>query len=292
MKTPVLKDEPPRMLNVGCGSHYHPDWCNVDLVSVDPRVIEFDIRKGLPFHDNYFLAVYHSHVLEHLTPQQGQTLIQECQRVLQPGGVLRIVVPDLERIAQLYLETLERAWEAHEGAPEDYEWMKLELLDQMVRNRSGGLMGPYMIDTEKINREFVQSRIGTEVESCHVAPGNSPTRKSGLRRPKGQGRMARFRRRLADRLVGLLLGREASEALREGLFRQQGEIHRWMYDRYSLKHLCEQTGFCDFQVCAADESRISNYAGFQLDKVRDQVRKPDSLFVECRKAPTALARAA
>ena len=42
----------PRMLNVGCGSNFHEGWCNIDLVACDPRVMQHDIRQGLPFEDN------------------------------------------------------------------------------------------------------------------------------------------------------------------------------------------------------------------------------------------------
>lgn len=275
-----------RYLNVGCGAHFHPDWCNIDLVASRPEVIQHDIRQGLPFDDNSFDGVYHSHVLEHLTPEQGRKLIQECGRVLIPGGVLRIVVPDLERIAQLYLQMLRKAWDGDALAEENYEWMKLELLDQMVRHQSGGMMGPYMIDTSRSNADFVRSRIGGELESCQNA--NAANRKAG----GFSVWLNRLRQRLAVRSVRFLLGRDKGEALREGIFRQQGEIHRWMYDRLSMKKLCESCGLADFRVCHAEESSIQNFSAFQLDSAGDEIRKPDSLFVECRKQAGVIARAA
>lgn len=273
---------------MGCGSRYHPKWCNVDLVAQSPEVIEYDIRKGLPFDDNSFEAVYHSHILEHLTPEQGKALMAECQRVLAPGGVMRIVVPDLEQIASLYLETLNSAWQDQPNSKENYEWMKLELLDQMVRQQSGGLMGPYMIDGAKGNRDFVQSRIGLELESCQSSADTKlKSRSGGLR-----SWLQNLRHRIALRTVTLMLGNEKAAALQEGLFRQQGEIHRWMYDRFSLRQLCEDVGFHSFEICAADSSSIADFASFQLDMVGDRVRKPDSLFAECRKRAVSVTRAA
>jgi len=62
-----------------------------------------NIRKPLPFPDGSANAIYASHVLEHLYQEDGQNLIAESFRVLQPGGVLRVVVPDLRAIVEEYL---------------------------------------------------------------------------------------------------------------------------------------------------------------------------------------------
>ena len=54
-----------------------------------------DLRKRFPWPSGSARAVYSSHTLEHLSRDQGRFFLQECARVLKPGGVLRIVVPDL-----------------------------------------------------------------------------------------------------------------------------------------------------------------------------------------------------
>ena len=94
---------------------------------------------------------------------------------------------------------------------------------------------------------------------------------------------------MARRCVRWLLGRQAELALQEGLFRQQGEIHRWMYDRFSLRELFEKSGFVDFHVKRADESQIDRFVEFQLDSHEGEVRKPDSIFVEATKAKLSVA---
>lgn len=69
----------------------------------NPNVLIHDVTKGLPFEDNSFSAVYASHLLEHLYLEQAEFLLKECYRVLEPSGVLRIVVPDLRSIVLEYL---------------------------------------------------------------------------------------------------------------------------------------------------------------------------------------------
>src|ERR1700730_4755324 len=95
-------------LNLGCGYHFHPDWVNLDLQPSVPQVRRWDLRKRLPFDDASVDFVYHSHVLEHFSRKEGQKFMRECHRVLRPGGIIRVAVPDLERIAKLYLESMER----------------------------------------------------------------------------------------------------------------------------------------------------------------------------------------
>jgi hypothetical protein len=76
------------------------------------------------------------------------------------------------------------------------------------------------------------------------------------------------------------MGPPGLRSFRQGLFRNSGEIHRVMYDRFRLPRLLASHGFVDVRVCAADESRIPDFNRFQLDVVNGSIRKPDSLFVE------------
>jgi ubiquinone/menaquinone biosynthesis C-methylase UbiE len=62
-----------------------------------------NLRKPLPFGRGSFRAVYASHVLEHMYLTEAQTLLRECFRVLEPGGIARIVVPDLKAHIMEYL---------------------------------------------------------------------------------------------------------------------------------------------------------------------------------------------
>ena len=273
----------PRLLNVGCGQRFHNAWTNIDLESTDPSVQQYDITKGLPFEDQQYDAVYHSHVLEHLDPADGDRLLEDCYRVLKPGGVLRIVIPNLEQIATLYLENHRQAWDGDETAAANYDWIKLELLDQLVRNHSGGRMGQYMAGDQCSNSEFVQSRVGDEFARCQNShllqttkthPSTTVRIKSSIKQTKSQ-----FTRWVIRRLMG----KAALKSFEEGLFRSQGEIHRWMYDRHSLRTLCSSCGFVDFKVQTATESFIDGYESFELDARNGNVRKPDSLFVECRR---------
>ena len=66
------------------------------------RLQYLDLTKKLPYADNAIEAIFSSHVFEHLFMDEVERLVDECFRVLKPGGVVRVVVPDLEKIMKLY----------------------------------------------------------------------------------------------------------------------------------------------------------------------------------------------
>ncbi|MEW6330040.1 MAG: methyltransferase domain-containing protein [Pseudomonadota bacterium] len=113
-------------LNLGCGSQIVEDWVNVDyalgarLMKIpffaavnrhmrlfnmdwDRRVVIHDLRKAFPWNDGSVGAIYSSHTLEHLSKEDGRNFLSECHRVLRPGGLIRIVVPDLKTIVSEYV---------------------------------------------------------------------------------------------------------------------------------------------------------------------------------------------
>ena len=271
-----------KLLNLGCGASYHRSWINIDFVSTGPGVMAHNLLSGIPFPDHSFDAVYHSHVLEHFSREDAQFFITECHRVLKPGGILRVVVPDLEGIVKCYLKKLEECLDGKPGAGDDYDWMLLELFDQMVRRESGGRMTHYLVSGK--NKEFVSDRIGNEATDLWQSV-NAP-RKTMMARLKKIGLSQVIRRLkvgLAKSAVSLIGGKEFKESFKEGIFLNSGESHRWMYDRYSLHSLLEKSSLTDIRNCAADDSRIRNFNTFGLDVVNGVVRKPDSLFVEASK---------
>jgi predicted SAM-dependent methyltransferase len=263
-------------INLGCGFHYHNDWTNVDFISSGEGVIAHNLLIGVPFEDNKFEVVYHSHILEHFLKPDGEKLISECYRILKNGGVLRVAIPDLEQIARNYILYLEAALKNEPGAKEKYEWTMLEMYDQVVRTKGGGEMIEYIKDTSKNNDAFLLERNGHEVkllmENIRGAKMNNT---SGASKPSI---LYRIKGKLKDWIL-----KEDVKALAHGQFRFGGEIHQWMYDRFSLAELLKKHNFTDIKVVKFNESSIPQWTKFGLDEVDGKVRKPDSLFMEAKK---------
>jgi SAM-dependent methyltransferase len=110
-------------LNVqfGCGFRVGPSWLNYDVsptlrLSKVPGLKSLlrlpdwpalaqhgDVVKGLPLADASCQRLYCDQVLEHLAKDDVFTALRECRRLLAPGGVFRLFVPDLKAIATSYL---------------------------------------------------------------------------------------------------------------------------------------------------------------------------------------------
>src|ERR1700730_6974800 len=149
-------------LNLGCGGRFHPDWVNIDLTSNRTGVISHDLSKGIPFSPDSADAIYLAAVFEHIRRNDAANFLREIYRVLKPGGIVRVGVPDLEKICRLYLEKLEASLAGDKQVVHDYDWVVLEMLDQMVRETSGGPMLKYLQRRSLPNEQFVVDRIGDE----------------------------------------------------------------------------------------------------------------------------------
>ncbi|MGV7224409.1 MAG: glycosyltransferase family protein [Nitrospinales bacterium] len=259
-----------KMLNLGCGGRYHKDWINIDFNSSGPDVIKHNLCLGIPTPNEAFDVVYHSDLLEHFPKSYAPAFLKECWRVLKPGGIIRVAQPDLEEIVRLYLDALDRSLEGDTEAQRRYEWLVIELLDQMVRNRSGGEMVEYWRQTPMPAEEFVIERCGSEVLGALQYLRTNP-------KPINNNE---------DPYLNAIRNNDGSQIKKMSLFRMSGEVHQWMYDRYSLKKILGETGFVDIQQCCANQSEIPDFNSYLLDiEPNGNVRKPDSFFMEARKQP-------
>ena len=275
-------------LNLGCGSHFNPKWINIDFSKTGEGVIGHNLLNGIPFNDNTFEVVYHSHVLEHFSKEDGAKFIKECYRVLKPGGIIRIALPDLEQIVSNYsrLIAIGIADQDNEKIRADYDWIMTEMYDQTVRNESGGEMLKYLSKEILENESFIYQRMGYEaylIRQEIIRPIENLPKKTSVTR-----KIYRIIRRIISpkeikNLFFKLFFPEEYKLIKLGQFRRSGEIHQWMYDIYSLSNLLKNAGFKNIEKKGFDKSNIPGWKSFSLDEVNNVIRKPDSLFVEAIK---------
>lgn len=278
-----------KLLNIGCGNRFHKGWTNIDFISNSEFVIEHNLLNGIPYDNDVFHVVYHSHVLEHFNKEQGKKLLKECFRVLKKDGIIRIAVPDLELIIKEYTKNLELASNGDEAGQENYEWIILELFDQMTRNVSGGEMMKYITQKNIPNQDYVFKRIGIEGENIRVGYLNSLKRKDNLHPPDIKIIAPTTFTKIKNKIKEIILTFcdknyiKNKHFQRLGEFRESGEIHKIMYDRYSLSKLLNEIGFSNISIKSAFDSDIINWNEYELEYKKDTIFKPDSLFIEAYK---------
>jgi predicted SAM-dependent methyltransferase len=98
-------------LHLGCGTVYLDGWVNVDL-DAPAADLQLDITRGVPLGAGSTRLIYHEHVMEHITADQGAFCLKDWHRLLEPGGVVRIATPDLAYVVDKYksADWREQAW--------------------------------------------------------------------------------------------------------------------------------------------------------------------------------------
>jgi SAM-dependent methyltransferase len=152
------------ILNLGCGTKTSPACVNIDwsmylrlrrnallqrlapmvltgerkqrFRSLPDSLVVHDLRKGIPAETGTVDVVYHSHVLEHIDRDAAPGFQREILRVLKPGGIQRIVVPDLEVLCTRYLADF-----TGRVVADDHDEHVADMIEQMVRRESSGTAG-------------------------------------------------------------------------------------------------------------------------------------------------------
>ena len=91
-----------RRLNWGCGAVTPAGWINSDRKARPGVSLCCDIRAGLALRDASLDYVVSIHALQDLPHREVLPALGELRRVLRPGGVLRLGLPDLDRAIAAY----------------------------------------------------------------------------------------------------------------------------------------------------------------------------------------------
>jgi predicted SAM-dependent methyltransferase len=93
-----------KRLNWGCGGLCSPGWVNSDRADFKGIDIVADILEGLPIESEIFDYAVSTHALPEIAYPDLVPTLEELRRVLKPGGVLRLELPDLDKAIRAYLD--------------------------------------------------------------------------------------------------------------------------------------------------------------------------------------------
>jgi predicted SAM-dependent methyltransferase len=92
-------------IHVGCWTRNIPGFINVDLVDLPHIHHKRNIDDLSVFEDNSADLIYSSHNFEYFDRVDAKRVLAEWRRVLKPGGLLRLAVPDFEKLIHIYQQT-------------------------------------------------------------------------------------------------------------------------------------------------------------------------------------------
>jgi len=180
----MIPSPPDNLIKLNIGSFkdmFYYGWVNIDIIDLSlfakQQSYNFknhDITKGLPYNDNEVSYIVSNHLIEHINREQGRRLLEECYRVLEKDGVIRISTPDAMKITgdyhngnimiYKYMNTgVENAHDEAEayynlllsGHQTIYDAPSLISIMEEVGFKDVKSMGPFEYGSEKLKRETI-----------------------------------------------------------------------------------------------------------------------------------------
>jgi predicted SAM-dependent methyltransferase len=148
-----------RKLQVGVGYNPHDGWLNGDIEPIAQRAIYLDARRRVPLPDRSFDYVFSEHMIEHIDYASGRTMLEECFRILKPGGRIRICTPDLAKILHLLspdrspIESDYIEWATREHVPASDRADAVFVVNNYVRDWGH----QFIYDTDVLTRTLTQA---------------------------------------------------------------------------------------------------------------------------------------
>ena len=261
-------------LNIACGDNFitENEWVNLDYESNNLNVIKCDVLKKIPFTENSVSSIYTSHFIEHIPLNKIDKFLQDCFRVLKYGGIIRIVTPDFVEMTRSYINAIDN------NNPIEFEYIKIEILDQLIRKKEGGnLRSTFKKIIKEDNQEMknlIKKRLGYNLED---------NRLQNFRKEK-KNYLKIIKKIFINNYIRFII------TLLPAAFRSQnvnlskvGENHKWIWDYFDLKKRLEINGFSNIKLMNYDDSDIKNFP-YELDVENNLPRKGiQSFYVEATK---------
>jgi predicted SAM-dependent methyltransferase len=182
VKNPTLIREywdthPVKKLQLGAGENYADGWLNTDIEPRDEGVY-LDAASEYPFPGESVHFVFAEHLIEHLPWEGGLEMLKESRRVLVPGGQIRIVTPNLEKLIGLLNNDSAESREVMDAHRRVFGWPDTPVMPAYVFNKGVREWGhQFIYDPATLRktfemagfREIVERRIGDATDPTFEA---------------------------------------------------------------------------------------------------------------------------
>lgn len=164
-----LTNQAVRKLQIGTGFNVLNGWLNTDYDPASDEVYRMDATRPFPLPANSFDYVFSEHMIEHIPFPSGVVMLNECFRILKPGGRIRISTPDLQFLVDLYGERkteLQRKY-IDWSAKTFIDWAPRPSETYVINNYVRSWGHQFIYDRETL-RNLLQSCGFLDVEICEL----------------------------------------------------------------------------------------------------------------------------
>jgi predicted SAM-dependent methyltransferase len=163
-----------RKLQLGAGEFNNPGWLNTDI---EPREGQayLDATKRFPLPDSSFQLVASEQVLEHLSSEQGLSMMKESFRILVRGGKVRVATPNLLKLVDLLRDDKTPEQMAYVRAKMDWHhWNMTPDPADVIVNQEMYEFGHRFVYTPKMLRSTLEAAGFTQIEQNRSGESNDP----------------------------------------------------------------------------------------------------------------------
>lgn len=177
-----LKNMPIKALHIGCGTNILKGWLNTDI-KVHGHVLYLNASGPFPLENDTLDYIFSEHMFEHLSYENGKTMLRECYRTLKPGGILRLTMPTLDFLIKLYNEPDDELhqqyarWSLQQFAPqmyEDFTSRNAKLPMALVVNNFMRFWGHQMIYNFSLFHDMLEQAGFTNIKECQTGLSEHP----------------------------------------------------------------------------------------------------------------------
>lgn len=168
----IRRAQQPYKIEVGAGrAKRTPDWILTDVTWFTNQYM--DATRTWPFPDNSASHIYADNMIEHVKMTQARSFLREAFRVLEPGGRIRLVTPDIGRFVASYVADDDNTkWHLRNGASRGYEMHHRVDILRSVFQDSGHHAG-YLWDEEALHAELESAGFQC-IERCEMGQSSDP----------------------------------------------------------------------------------------------------------------------
>jgi len=158
-----MKNNAVHKLQLGAGDFNLPGWLNTDIGPIEGQAF-LDATKPFPLPDSSFQVVSSEQVVEHLTSEQGLSMMKESYRILVHGGKVRVATPNLAKLVDLLRDDKTPEQIAYMQAKLDWHhWTKTSDPANVILNQEMNEFGHHFLYTPKTLRSTIEAAGFTQV---------------------------------------------------------------------------------------------------------------------------------